>query len=121
MQTFDLAELGGDEDPTLFQRSKGRDVVDLWLAVTQLGVDPGSWSSCTRARRCARDTVVGRRRRVGGALCRNWISAGIGPAVAWDGVLIWFPARAVATAVERLGAIEGALVEQSNRDGTERQ
>jgi len=37
--TFTLAELVGTKLRALYQRLKGRDLFDLWLAMTQLGVD----------------------------------------------------------------------------------
>lgn len=40
--TFTLDELVATKIRALFQRSKGRDVFDLWLALTQLGVTPSS-------------------------------------------------------------------------------
>lgn len=40
VQTFDLAELVATKIRALFQRSKGRDLFDLWLAITRLGVTP---------------------------------------------------------------------------------
>lgn len=46
MQTFDLAELVATKIRALFQRSKGRDLFDLWLAITRLGVTPGDLVSC---------------------------------------------------------------------------
>lgn len=39
--TFDLAELVATKIRALYQRSKGRDLFDLWLAIVQLGVPPG--------------------------------------------------------------------------------
>jgi hypothetical protein len=38
--TFDLAELVATKMRALYQRSKGRDLFDLWLALVQLGVPP---------------------------------------------------------------------------------
>lgn len=38
--TFDLAELVATKIRALYQRSKGRDLFDLWLALVQLGVPP---------------------------------------------------------------------------------
>ena len=40
--TFTLAEVVATKIRGLFQRSKGRDLFDLWLAITQLGVTPSS-------------------------------------------------------------------------------
>lgn len=39
--TFDVAELVATKIRALYQRSKGRDLFDLWLALVQLGVPPG--------------------------------------------------------------------------------
>lgn len=38
--TFDPAELVATKIRALYQRSKGRDLFDLWLALTQSGIDP---------------------------------------------------------------------------------
>lgn len=38
--TFELAELMATMIRALFQRRKGRDLLDLWLALTTLNVDP---------------------------------------------------------------------------------
>jgi predicted nucleotidyltransferase component of viral defense system len=38
--TFTLAELVATKLRALYQRLKGRDLFDLWLAITELGVDP---------------------------------------------------------------------------------
>ena len=38
VQTFDLAELVSTKIRALYQRSKGRDLFDLWLVLTRLGV-----------------------------------------------------------------------------------
>ena len=46
VQTFDLAELVATKIRALFQRSKGRDLFDLWLAITQLGVAPQDLATC---------------------------------------------------------------------------
>ena len=40
--TFTLAEVVATKIRALFRRSKGRDLFDLWLALTQLGVTPPS-------------------------------------------------------------------------------
>jgi predicted nucleotidyltransferase component of viral defense system len=40
VRTFQIAELVATKIRALYQRAKGRDVFDLWLALTQLGVDP---------------------------------------------------------------------------------
>jgi len=39
--TFDVAELVATKIRALYQRSRGRDLFDLWLALVQLGVPPG--------------------------------------------------------------------------------
>lgn len=39
--TFDVAELVATKIRALYQRSKGRDLFELWLALVQLGVAPG--------------------------------------------------------------------------------
>lgn len=44
--TFALAELVSTKVRALFQRSKGRDLFDLWLAITRLGVDPAELVEC---------------------------------------------------------------------------
>lgn len=44
--TFDLAELVSTKLRALFQRSKGRDLFDLWLAIEQLGVRPAELVEC---------------------------------------------------------------------------
>ena len=46
VQTFDLAELVATKIRALFQRSKGRDLFDLWLAITRLGVTPEDLVAC---------------------------------------------------------------------------
>ena len=38
--TFTPAELVSTKIPALFQRKKGRDLYDLWLALTELNLDP---------------------------------------------------------------------------------
>jgi hypothetical protein len=40
--TFQPAELVATKIRALYQRSKGRDLFDLWLALTRLNLDPGS-------------------------------------------------------------------------------
>jgi Nucleotidyl transferase AbiEii toxin, Type IV TA system len=40
VQTFNRAELVSTKLRAMYQRSKGRDLFDLWLAVTQLAIDP---------------------------------------------------------------------------------
>jgi predicted nucleotidyltransferase component of viral defense system len=40
--TFTLDEVVATKIRALFQRSKGRDLFDLWLALTQFGVAPSS-------------------------------------------------------------------------------
>ena len=44
--TFSTAELVSTKLRALFQRSKGRDLFDLWLALTQLGVEPEELVRC---------------------------------------------------------------------------
>lgn len=44
--TFTLEELISTKIRALYQRSKGRDLFDLWLAVTHAGADPAEISSC---------------------------------------------------------------------------
>ena len=44
--TFDLAELIATKIRALFQRKKGRDLFDLWLAVRQAGVTPEDIAAC---------------------------------------------------------------------------
>lgn len=46
MPTFDLAELIATKIRALFQRKKGRDLFDLWLAVRQAGVAPEDIAAC---------------------------------------------------------------------------
>lgn len=46
VQTFDLAELVATKIRALFQRSKGRDLFDMWLAMTRLGVSPADLAEC---------------------------------------------------------------------------
>lgn len=46
VQTFDPAELVATKIRALFQRSKGRDLFDLWLAITRLGVTPEDLVAC---------------------------------------------------------------------------
>lgn len=40
IRTFQPAELIATKLRALYQRSKGRDVFDLWLALTELGIPP---------------------------------------------------------------------------------
>lgn len=40
IQTFQLQELVATKIRALYQRRKGRDVYDLWLAINHLGADP---------------------------------------------------------------------------------
>jgi predicted nucleotidyltransferase component of viral defense system len=42
VQTFQAAELVATKIRALYQRKKGRDLFDLWLALTRLELDPGS-------------------------------------------------------------------------------
>jgi hypothetical protein len=44
--TFDLAELTATKIRALFQRKKGRDLFDLWLAVRHAGVSPDDIAAC---------------------------------------------------------------------------
>lgn len=44
--TFDLADLVSTKLRALFQRSKGRDLFDLWLAPVQLDVAPADLVGC---------------------------------------------------------------------------
>lgn len=44
--TFSLAELVATKIRALFQRSKGRDLFDLWLAMVHLGVTPADLVDC---------------------------------------------------------------------------
>lgn len=44
--TFDPAELVATKLRALYQRSKGRDLFDLWLALTVLGLDPADIVAC---------------------------------------------------------------------------
>jgi predicted nucleotidyltransferase component of viral defense system len=46
VQTSPIADLVATKLRALFQRSKGRDLFDLWLAVTQLGVAPRDLVEC---------------------------------------------------------------------------
>lgn len=41
-----MAELVATKIRALFQRSKGRDLFDLWLAITRLGVTPADLVAC---------------------------------------------------------------------------
>lgn len=44
--TFSPAELVSTKLRALFQRSKGRDLFDLWLALVHLGIRPGDLVDC---------------------------------------------------------------------------
>lgn len=44
--TFEIAELVGTKPRALYQRRKGRDLFDLWLALTELDVNPDEILSC---------------------------------------------------------------------------
>ena len=44
--TFQLEELVATKLRALFQRKKGRDLFDLWLALTVLGLDPAEIVAC---------------------------------------------------------------------------
>ncbi len=46
VNTFSLTELVATKLRALFQRSKGRDLFDLWLAMVQLGVRPDDLLEC---------------------------------------------------------------------------
>lgn len=46
VQTFAIAELVATKIRALFQRSKGRDLFDLWLALTELNVPPADIIEC---------------------------------------------------------------------------
>lgn len=46
VQTYQIAELVASKLRALYQRSKGRDLFDLWLAVTRLGVPPQELIDC---------------------------------------------------------------------------
>ncbi len=46
VRTFELPELMATKIRALFQRRKGRDVFDLWLAVQHAGVSPEEIASC---------------------------------------------------------------------------
>ena len=46
VQTFAIAELVATKIRALFQRSKGRDLFDLWLALTELAVPPADIIEC---------------------------------------------------------------------------
>lgn len=46
VQTFAVAELVATKIRALFQRSKGRDLFDLWLALTELAVPPADIIEC---------------------------------------------------------------------------
>jgi predicted nucleotidyltransferase component of viral defense system len=49
--TFTLAEVVATKIRALFQRAKGRDLFDLWLALTQLGVPASSTAEAFAAYR----------------------------------------------------------------------
>ncbi len=44
--TFSAPEMMATKIRALYQRSKGRDLFDLWLAVNHLGLDPGDIAAC---------------------------------------------------------------------------
>lgn len=46
VQTFTVAELLATKIRALYQRSKGRDIFDLWLALTKLSVSPSDIVKC---------------------------------------------------------------------------
>ncbi len=56
VQTYELAELVATKIRALFQRSKGRDLFDLWLALTELDVTPSDIVECFEPYRPARYT-----------------------------------------------------------------
>lgn len=57
VQTFSLPELMATKLRALFQRSKGRDLFDLWLSVTQLKVDLAALAECFELYRPAQYTA----------------------------------------------------------------
>lgn len=46
LRTYHLEELLGTKLRALYQRKKGRDLFDLWLALTSTEVDPGGIAQC---------------------------------------------------------------------------
>lgn len=57
MLTFTLAEVVATKIRALFQRSKGRDLFDLWLALNQLNVPSSSIVEALAARRAYREDM----------------------------------------------------------------
>lgn len=57
MLTFTLAEVVATKIRALFQRSKGRDLFDLWLALNQLNVPSSSIVEALAARRAYREDI----------------------------------------------------------------
>ena len=57
VQTFSPPELVATKLRALYQRSKGRDLFDLWLAVTRLGLDPVDIVECFAPYRPAKYTA----------------------------------------------------------------
>jgi predicted nucleotidyltransferase component of viral defense system len=55
--TFTLAEVVATKIRALFQRSKGRDLFDLWLALNQLNVPSSSIVEALAARRAYREDI----------------------------------------------------------------
>jgi predicted nucleotidyltransferase component of viral defense system len=49
--TYTTAELIADKMRALYERSKGRDLFDIWLALTELAIDPAEIITCFDARR----------------------------------------------------------------------
>ena len=58
VQTFVVAELVATKIRALFQRSKGRDLFDLWLALTELAVPPADLVECFAPYRPAKYTAM---------------------------------------------------------------
>lgn len=58
VQTFAIAELVATKIRALFQRSKGRDLFDLWLALTELAVPPADIIECFAPYRPDKYTAV---------------------------------------------------------------
>ena len=58
VQTFAVAELVATKIRALFQRSKGRDLFDLWLALTDLAIPPADIVECFAPYRPDKYTAV---------------------------------------------------------------
>ena len=58
--TYDLAELMGTKMRALYQRKKGRDLFDLWLALTSHNVDSSKVVRCFTAYMSFNGTAVSR-------------------------------------------------------------